>query len=167
MDMIKSLTNELTAEAASSRKMLALVPMNAAAYKPHERSMTMGRLASHLAELPGRVAMILHTSELDFASGDVKPFHATSNEALLKHHDANVAKALQALAATNEEELLKNWTLRRGDHIIFTMPKIAVIRNMAINHFIHHRGQLSVYMRLNNVPLPSIYGPTAPMSIYH
>ncbi len=166
MNMIKFLINELTAEAANSRNMLAIVPMEQGTYKPHEKSMAMGRLASHLAELPGWVAMALQTSELDFLSGDFKPFHAADNEELLAHHDKNVANALAALEATNEDELRKDWTLRRGDHLIFTLPKIAVIRSMAINHCIHHRGQLSVYMRLSNVPLPGIYGPTADEQLF-
>ena len=161
MSMIQGFINELTHEAANTRKMLERIPGEIFDYKPHEKSMGFGRLATHVAELPGWVAMTVTTDELDFDKNKFVPVYATSTEDLLQKHDENVAKALEALQSMPADDLMKPWTLRNGEHVILTMPKVAVIRNMCMNHLIHHRGQLSVYMRMNGISLPGIYGPTA------
>lgn len=161
MDTIKGIINEIKQEAVNTRKMLELVPKEHFDFKPHEKSMSLGRLATHIAELPSWIAFAVTTDQLDFSAGDYKPVHADNAAELVALHDECVNKAIAALERTNEQALMKEWTLRRGDYIILQMPKIAVIRSMALNHMIHHRGQLSVFLRLNNVPLPGIYGPTA------
>ena len=161
MSMIQGFINELTHESANTRKMLERIPGEAFSYKPHDKSMGFGRLATHVAELPGWIAMTIKTDELDFNANKYEPFNTTSTEELLTHHDENVAKALEALQSMSPDDLMKPWTLRRGEQVLMSMPKVAVIRNMCLNHLIHHRGQLSVYMRLNGIALPGIYGPTA------
>jgi uncharacterized damage-inducible protein DinB len=105
--------------------------------------------------------MTMNTDELDFSKWDYKPYQPKDNADLLKYFDENVEKAVETLKAASTEDMMKPWSMRNGEHIFFTMPKAAVIRIFAINHMIHHRGQLSVYLRLNDVPVPGVYGPTA------
>ncbi len=160
MSISDTLIPEFDAEMANTRRALERVPMDKAAWKPHEKSMALGRLAIHLAELPGWVNVTVHTDELDFASG-YNPPKAETTEDLLALFDKNVSEARAALDGASDETWRKPWTLRNGDHVIFTMPKIVVQRAFTMNHIIHHRGQLTVYLRLNDVPVPSIYGPSA------
>lgn len=152
---------ELKHEAATTRKLLERVPEAAFGWKPHEKSMPLGRLAGHVAELPGLIPAIVAQDELDFASGDYKPFVATSAEELLETFDKAISKAMDLLETQTDEQLHKTWKLRSGDHVIINLPRAAVIRTLVLNHIVHHRGQLSVYLRLQDVPLPSIYGPSA------
>ena len=161
-NIIKSLTNEYTNECASTRKLLASIPMDKLSWKPHEKSMSLGNLAIHVADLPNWVSVTLDRSELDFATEPYNPKKATTIEELLKIHDDATAAALQSIQNTTAEILVKeNWTMRNGDKIYFTMPKIAVLRSSAFNHLYHHRGQLTVYLRLLDIPVPGMYGPTA------
>ncbi len=160
MAMNSALIAELKMEAASSRKMLERVPTDKNDWKPHEKSMKLGRLSTHVAELPGWVAFTLNADELDFMKMDYKPLTNPTPEELLALHDLNVNKAIEALEAATDEEFEKIWTLRNGDHIIMALPKKVVIRTMAFNHLVHHRGQLSVYLRLLDVPVPGMYGPS-------
>ncbi len=159
--MIQGLLSELNNEAASTRRMLERVPLEKGGFRPHEKSFEMGRLAAHVAELPGWIAVTLKADQLDFSDGSYTSPKPQTSEELLQVFDENVAKAKEALTEANPEDLMKPWTLRSGEHVIFTMPKAAVIRTFAMNHMIHHRGQLSVYLRLNDVPLPGVYGPSA------
>ena len=161
MTLNQSLIAELSMEAASTRKMLAVVPIDKNTWKPHDKSMALGNLSSHVADLPGWITMTLNTDELDLAKIDYKPKIAESNDELVAHHDKSVQEATEALEKTPAEDFHKMWTLRMGDHVIFTLPKVAVIRGSAINHMIHHRGQLSVFLRLLDVPVPGMYGPSA------
>lgn len=161
MSISESYLSQLEYEYANSKKMLERVPFNNPAYKPHEKSMSMERLARHIAELWGWGAMTINTDGLDFAD-EYKPtpeVHTT--EELLALHDSMYEKAKAALTGTPDEEFNKMWTLKNGDQIYFTLPKIVVLRNMVFNHIIHHRGQLSVYLRLQDIPLPGMYGPSA------
>ncbi len=160
-DMIQGVLNEFTQEATNTRKMLERVPFEKRDYKPHEKSFPLGRLAAHVAELPAWITMAVKKDGLDFSDGSYQSPKPESNADLLRVFDENVAAAKEALQSTDMEALMKPWTLRRGDHVLFTMPKIAVMRSFALNHLVHHRGQLSVYLRMNDVPLPSIYGPSA------
>jgi uncharacterized damage-inducible protein DinB len=123
--------------------------------------MTLGRLASHVAELPGLIELSLTQDELDFAAGTFKPFVATTVAQLLEMFDKNISRVSDLLKSATDEQLMTPWRMRQGERIFFEMPRIAVIRSMGLNHIIHHRGQLSVYLRLQDVPLPSVYGPTA------
>lgn len=161
-DIIKSLTNEYTHECASTRKLLERIPMDKLSWKPHDKSMSLGALATHVAEIPEWVAITIEQSELDFAKSPYQSKKISALEDLLKIHDDSVVDALKSIKNTTAE-VLKNetWTMRNGETIYFTMPKIAVLRSFAFNHIYHHRGQLTVYLRLLGVPVPGMYGPTA------
>jgi uncharacterized damage-inducible protein DinB len=123
--------------------------------------MNLGRLAGHVAELPNFAVMAIKTESTDLASGAYQPLTATSRKQALDTFDKAAADARAAIANSSNEDLMKPWTLLYGGKTIFTMPRVGVVRTMMMSHLIHHRGQLSVYLRLNNVPVPSIYGPSA------
>jgi uncharacterized damage-inducible protein DinB len=125
--------------------------------------MTLGQLTGHLANLPYWCTATLNalTLDLDTLGDDARPKVPASRDALLEDFDRKVAAARARLAQTTDPEFLAPWTLKKGDQELFTMPRIAAIRSFVMNHSIHHRGQLSVYLRLNDVPIPPIYGPTA------
>jgi uncharacterized damage-inducible protein DinB len=125
--------------------------------------MTIGRLAGHVAELPGWVPVTLEREKFDMATDGAQfpSLTASSRKSLLEAFDKNVATARKAIAAASDEQLMKNWSLIHQGKPVFTMPRAAVLRSFTMSHIIHHRGQLSVYLRLNNVPVPSIYGPSA------
>jgi len=161
MNLNEAMLGELQNEAASTRKMLELIPDDKLTWTPHEKSMTLGTLASHIAEIPTWVNATIEKDELDFATSDYKPFIPTSAKELVERFDKNMSAAVESLKNTSNETLMKNWKLRSGEDIYFDMPKIQVLRGFVLNHNVHHRGQLSVYLRLNDVPLPSVYGPTA------
>ncbi|MBK8550452.1 MAG: DinB family protein [Ignavibacteria bacterium] len=161
MPLNESLIAELQQEAASTRKMLERVPEKSFSWKPHEKSMALGQLSHHLAEIPDWVSASVEQDELDFATFNYVPIEETTTEALVKVFDEKVKKAVECLKNASDEKLSGNWTMRNGEKVYFTMPKTAVIRYFVLNHAVHHRGQLSVYMRMLDVPLPSVYGPTA------
>ena len=152
---------EMEQEAAVARKCLERIPAEKFAWKPHEKSMAMGALASHIAEMFAWTPATIQHSELDFAKMDYKPFEPSSTEDLVEFFDKNVAEAIEVLSNTTDDVFLENWTLRNGENVYFTLPKAAVMRSFVLNHIVHHRGQLSVYLRLNDIPVPSIYGPSA------
>ncbi|HEX8136296.1 MAG TPA: DinB family protein [Pyrinomonadaceae bacterium] len=161
MSLSQPIIAELQQEAKTTRKLLERVPEEAFSWKPHEKSMSLGRLAGHVAELHTMFRFILTEDELDFAAGKYQPFAPSNVSELLESFDRNVAEAVELLKAQTDESLLKPWRMRSGEQVFFELPRVAVIRSMALNHIFHHRGQLSVYLRLRDVPLPSIYGPTA------
>ena len=152
---------ELEQEAATARRVLERLPEEKYDWQPHEKSMSLGRLAGHMAESFEWADHTINTDELDFATFDYKPETATTTAGNLEKFDAAVKSALETLNKVSDEDIMKPWTMREGDNVFFTLPKAVVIRGHVINHLIHHRGQLSVYMRLLDVPVPSIYGPTA------
>jgi uncharacterized damage-inducible protein DinB len=152
---------ELDNEAKVTRQCLERVPADKFDWKPHEKSMTFGRLASHIAEMFGWTKDTLKSDVLDFATMDYKPFEPTSTEELLAFFDEQIASSKAALAEASDERFMTDWTMRNGEQVYFTMPKVAVMRTFVMNHIVHHRGQLSVYLRLNDIPVPSIYGPSA------
>ena len=159
------LAADLLADAAVTRRVLERVPTDKFDWTPHEKSTPFGRLAAHIAELQGFPVMIMKEDGLDFAEREYKPFEPSSNEELLKFFDEAVAASKAAILATSDEDLQKDWTLRSGETVFFTLPKIGAVRSMVSGHGIHHRGQLSVYLRLNDIPVPSIYGPSADESV--
>lgn len=161
MSICGPLAAELQQEAKTTRRILERVPEASFGWKPHEKSMTLGRLAAHVAELPELILPALGQDELDFASGDFKPFVPQTTAELLEKFDRNIAAAAEALQQQPDERMGEKWRLRSGDHVLFEMPREMVVRFVGLNHVIHHRGQLSVYLRLLDVPLPSIYGPSA------
>ena len=152
---------EFQHEAANTRKMLERVPEDKFDWQPHEKSMTLGRLATHLAENPEWCSTLLDQDELDMADSDYQPMTAESVTALLELFDSNVKAFIESVGDRSDEEMLAEWTLRVGDNVVTALPKVAALRGFILSHSVHHRGQLSVYLRLLDVPLPSIYGPTA------
>ena len=159
MSLSETFAQELQQEAVATRKMLARVPQDAFDWQPHEKSMPLGRLAGHIAELPSLAGPILTMDELDFSG--FMPFRPASVSELVERFDKNIADAVKQLQNQPDEHLSKPWRLLSGGKVFFEMPRVAFIRTMLLNHLIHHRGQLSVYLRLRGVPLPSVYGPTA------
>lgn len=160
MSISETLLPEFDQEMANTRKILDCVPEDKFAWKPHAKSMSMDRLASHLAEMPTWGAMIINQDKLDMTPG-TKPFVAANKAELLEALDKNVAAARAAIAGASDEHLGKIWTFSFAGHTIFALPRIAALRSMVMSHIIHHRGQLSVYLRLNDVPIPGMYGPSA------
>ena len=155
---------EFDQEMTTARKTLERIPEDNLGWKPHEKSMTLGRLAGHVAELAGWAVPTLTQDSLDFAppgQPPMQPTIATSRKQVLDIFDKNREESRRAIAGASNEEFVKNWTLLRGGQTIMTMPKIAVLRSFCINHIIHHRAQLGVYLRLNEIPVPSVYGPSA------
>lgn len=151
-------------EMAGTRKTLERVPEGKPDWAPHPKSMKMGRLAGHLAELPGWAAETIHRDSLDVrpANGpQYQPLIMSSRKQLLEAFDKNVANARAAIAGASDETLLAPWTLLVGGQKIFSMPRLAVLRASVISHIIHHRAQMGVYLRLNDVPVPALYGPSA------
>jgi uncharacterized damage-inducible protein DinB len=161
MQISDSLLPEFDHEMATTRKTLERIPEDKLDWAPHEKSMKLGRLAGHVAELPNFGTMAIKTDSVDLASGDYQPLTATSQKQVLDAFDKAAAGARAAIAGASNEELMQPWTLLYGGKTIFAMPRVAALRAMMLSHIIHHRGQLSVYLRLNNVPVPSIYGPSA------
>jgi uncharacterized damage-inducible protein DinB len=158
--LVDALLPEYDRETGTTRRLLERLPDDRLAWAPHARSMTLGRLASHLAEIPAWGGRIVDEREFD-VRGPAAPFEGASRDAILRLFDQNVARARGAIASKTDAELLAAWTFKRDGHEVFTVPKITVLRNFLINHLIHHRGQLSVYLRLNDVAVPAIYGPSA------
>ncbi len=159
MRIADSLLPEFDHEMANTRKVLAAVPEAKADWKPHQKSMTMGRLASHLAEVARWAGDVLKADAYDVR--EYKNVEMTTLPQLLHDFDQWVAQVRAQLSQTSDENFLKTWTLKNGDHVIFALPRVAAIRSMIMNHIIHHRGQLTVYLRLNDVAVPGIYGPSA------
>ena len=160
MSIAQSLLSEFDHEMANTRKTLERVPENKLDYKPDPKSMSMGVLSSHIAEMVGWLPSMMQGPELDIPPG-FKPFLATSRKELLDTFDKNVTGSRAALAAAGDQALMQDWSLKFGGNAMFTMPRIAVYRSMIMNHVIHHRAQLTVYYRLNGIPVPALYGPSA------
>lgn len=160
MTIIQFLQQQLEQEGNTTRRMLQRIPDDKLDWQPHEKSMTIKRLASHIAELPTWLGMALHTDELDFENNPYQPVNITSTAQLLEFFEKNLAEGKAQLANAKEEGLSKIWTLRSGKNIFSAEPKAAVMR-MALSQIIHHRAQLGVYLRLLNVPIPGSYGPSA------
>jgi uncharacterized damage-inducible protein DinB len=161
MPLAHAMMGEVEQEMANTRKLLERVPMEKADWKPHAKSGTLAWLAGHCAIMPGWGFTTLTEKELDVAGVDSAVPKFTSRKQLLEHFDTELEKYRSALQSATDEQLMCPWTLRAGDHVIFSMPRLAVLRGMVMNHMIHHRGELMVYLRLLDVPLPGMYGPTA------
>jgi uncharacterized damage-inducible protein DinB len=157
----QALAVELEHEAAATRKMFERMPEEKFEWKPHEKSTPFVALAVHIAEMIDWVKLAVTTDELDYAVQPYKPFQPKSNGELLEYFDKNVAGAIEALKNISEEAITKTWTVRNGERTYFEKPRLQALRSDCFNHVIHHRGQLSVYLRLNDITLPGVYGPTA------
>lgn len=159
-----ALLPEFDFEMEKARKTLERVPEDKLGWKPHEKSGTMGWLAGHLAELPRWATVTLNQDTFDIAppgAPHYPPPLPASRQEILDIFDKNVAAARAAIASVSDEQLKQKWTLLRGGQEIFSMPRAAVLRSFVLNHLIHHRAQLGVYLRLNDVPVPAVYGPSA------
>ena len=152
---------ELKHESSLTKKILERVPLDEKEWKPHEKSMTLGRLATHIAQTPHWVTDIIHIDDFDFATRSFKPITAASQEELIKIFQETLNTAIADLSASSDEDLNKKWIVRVGEKIMYDTPKKVAIRGWAFSHMIHHRGQLSVYLRLLDVPVPGMYGPSA------
>ncbi len=159
-----SLLPEFDNEMANTRKTLQRVPDDKFDWKPDEKSGTMGWLATHIANLPMWATVTLAQDSLDMNPPSGERFQlpkASNREELLALFDKNAADTRAAIESATDEQFLQPWSLLNGGQTIFTMPKVAVVRTFVMNHIIHHRGQLTVYFRLNGVPVPALYGPSA------
>lgn len=160
MTVIDVFAKELEQEALITRKMLARVPTDKFDWQPHEKSMSMIRLATHIAELPTWIGMTLLTDELDFASNPYSPAKISTNAELLDYFERSLADGRACMADAREEQLMDLWTLREAEQVYSTSAKVDVLR-MTFSQIIHHRAQLGVYLRLLNIPIPGSYGPSA------
>ena len=164
MAISQSLLPEFDMEMANTRKTLERVPDGKFDWKPHPKSGAMGWLASHLANLPLWAVMTLKEDTLDIAPAGGQPFklpETKNRQEVLALFDQHVADARKGIAAATDEQWMRPWSLLKTGQTIMTMPKIAVLRSFVLNHIIHHRAQMGVYLRLNDIPVPSIYGPSA------
>ncbi len=159
MTTAQALLQELTLEAAVTRKYLASVPFDQLEYKPTEKSETLGRLAIHVAEIIAWWKACLESDKLDFINFEPAIIH--TSEELLLYFDKLLEEAKHALLNVKEQEFEKEWSMTHGDEVLFSLPKKQVARLFCMNHLVHHRAQLGMYLRLLDVPLPATYGPSA------
>ena len=153
---------ELNFESSLTRKILERVPMDKKDWKPHDKSMSLGRLATHIAETYHWFTDIAHIDNFDFQKDySFKPESAPSSEDLIKRFDSILERALGDLSKMSDADFDTIWTVRNGEQVMFQLPKKVAVRGWAFSHLIHHRGQLSVYLRLLGVPVPGMYGPSA------
>ncbi len=163
MNVAPTLLPEFEQEMASTRKVLERIPDEKIEWKAHPKSNTIGWVASHLAEIPGWVGGILAQDAWDIQPPGGEPYRTkqlTNRQDILAEFDKNVTAAKQALATATDDQLAKNWSLLTGGKPMFTMPRLAALRTWVFNHSIHHRAFLCSYLRLNDVPVPGMYGPS-------
>ena len=156
-----ALLPEFEHEFAQTRRSLERVAEEHYDWKPHEKSTSLRDLAVHLSNIPGWLPVTMNTEEMDFVTASFAPFVPSSTAELLERFDAAVAEARESLAAATPEQLQETWTLKADGQVLFTLPKAAVLRSFVFNHNVHHRAQLGVYLRLLDIPVPAIYGPSA------
>ena len=164
MTIGQTMLGEFDQEMQNTRKALERLPDEKWSWKPHEKSGTVGWLAGHIATLPGWLTMTINTEELDYAPVNgpaYQPPKIENRQQALANFDKEVGEARAALASVTDQEMMKGWKLLAGGQEIFTMPRVACIRGMIMNHLIHHRAQLTVYYRLLNIAVPGMYGPSA------
>ncbi|GAC1593218.1 MAG: hypothetical protein NVS3B19_15250 [Ginsengibacter sp.] len=152
---------ELNRESVATRKILERIPVNRAGWQPHEKSFAVGDLAKHVAEIPGWMELMITADVLDFATMNYTPPVIHNSKDLLELFDKNLKIAQQQLQLADESKYNDSWTMRNGEMVYFTLPRHEVIRTWVLNHIVHHRAQLSVYLRLMEIPVPGIYGPSA------
>jgi uncharacterized damage-inducible protein DinB len=159
MSISTPFAEELTQEGTTTRRVLSGVPGDHLSWRPHPRSWSLGQLTLHIARLTGGIAELLKETRRE--PPVFEQLEATSVEQLLSTHDSSVEKAHKALLGWDDNDMRADWTLSHGDRVILTMPRVAMVRSIMLNHWYHHRGQLLVYLRLLDQPVPSVYGPTA------
>jgi uncharacterized damage-inducible protein DinB len=156
-----AMVQEFFHESQTTKRLLERVPEDKLSWKPHEKSMPLGRLATHVTEIPQWAEAIVNQDSLDMATVDFKPVILESRQKVLESLQKNLDKFAEVLGGKDDEVVMASWKLKEGDKVLMDMPRAAAIRGFIISHVIHHRGQLSVYLRENDVPIPSIYGPSA------
>jgi uncharacterized damage-inducible protein DinB len=154
----KTYLKELEAELSATRKCLERIPMEVYKFKPHESSMEMGYLTLLVADIPRWIALIIEQADIDFATDE--KFTPASTEDVLKRFEDNVQRAKKALSSVQDDKLQETFSLKNSGQVLYSSPKLSQLEQ-AVNHMVHHRGQLTVYMRMNKIPVPSIYGPSA------
>jgi uncharacterized damage-inducible protein DinB len=164
MAIAESILPEFDQEMANTRKTLERVPGDNLGWRPHDKSGTMGWLATHVANIPTWASITMNQAELDMAPGG-KPMaptpEAQTTRDLVATFDKNLSDARAAIAGASDSTFMASWSLLNNGQTLMTLPRVAVIRSFVLNHMIHHRAQLGVYLRLNDIPVPSIYGPSA------
>lgn len=158
MSLSQMFLPEFDQEMATTRRLLERVPADRGAWKPHEKSFPLGHLAQLVSSMPGWITQILKDTKLDLSKGG--QYSLESTETLVASFDKNVREARETLAAASDADFQVPWSLMMGERVLMTMPRVAVVRQ-TISHLVHHRGQLTVYLRMVDVKIPSIYGPTA------
>jgi uncharacterized damage-inducible protein DinB len=164
MGLSEALLPEFEHEMANTRRTLERIPEDKLDWKPHDKSMAFVGLATHMSNVPSWTVMTIEQDSFDMAPEGGEPPHVepvASVQEALETFDKNVAEAQAVIADSSDERLLGTWTFLAGGEVVFAMPRIAVIRSMVINHLIHHRAQLGLYLRLNDIPVPALYGPSA------
>lgn len=169
MSIAQSMLPEFDQEMAGTRKTLERLPADKFDFRPHEKSFSMIGLATHIANMLGWGATTIKEASFDVAPVGAPPYKeepAKSVAELLEKFDKGAAEFRAALAEASDEQMMQNWSLLAGGNALFTMPRVAVLRGMIMNHIIHHRAQLTVYLRMNDVPVPPLYGPSADENVF-
>jgi uncharacterized damage-inducible protein DinB len=164
MKISETLLPEFDQEMANTHKVLERVPAAKFSWKPHPKSFEFGALAAHVANMADWASLTLESDSFDYAPPGAPPYETpkfASTQDLVAAFDKSVAKARTALAAADDAKMMAPWTLMAGGKALMTMPRVAVVRTFVMNHIIHHRAQLTVYLRLNDIPVPGLYGPSA------
>ncbi|MGA7621948.1 MAG: DinB family protein [Candidatus Acidiferrales bacterium] len=159
--MCEAMLGEIQQEAATTRRVLERVPENKLSWRPHQKSMTLGQLALHTASVPGGIAKISQSDEFDASQAKFGTQEPKSLGEIFAAHDESIRAAEDCLQAMTAEKAAATWRLKMGTKEVLSIPRAALLRSIMLNHWYHHRGQLSVYLRLLDVPLPAIYGPSA------
>lgn len=162
----KAFLAEFHYETGLTRKILQRIPADKLSWAPHGKSMSLARLATHIADIHGWPVFMLGTSELDMATTSLAPVPLDTTEEVLQRFEQNISNTVAAMQDASDEQTEMPWTLRHGEQTIFSMPRKQVLRGMILSHVVHHRGQLSVYLRLLDVPVPFIYGPSADEQVF-
>lgn len=157
----QGMIKEVEHEGAQTKKMLARIPIDQLYWKPHEKSREIGALAIHVAQIPAWTSRILAATDFDMLTFKRETPEIKTADDLIKISETSIQKAIEDLQKASDEDMFAMWTFRRGEQVIFSLPRAVAIRNMSMNHLIHHRGQLSVYLRLLNIPVPGMYGASA------
>jgi uncharacterized damage-inducible protein DinB len=159
--MLEPMVGEIQQEAATTRRVLERVPADKLSWKPHPKSMTIGQLALHIAQIPASICQLAQVDEFDVSNANFDPPTPSGMEEIFTALDTGVKAAEEYFAGINEATALGNWRLKAGPKEVFAMPRVALLRSILLNHWYHHRGQMSVYLRLLDVPVPVIYGRSA------
>ena len=161
MSIIQPMIEELRHEARSTRATLERVPDGSFDWKPHEKSMSFGQLASHIADNASWVESILDRDVLEMDPSAFVPWQGKTTAEILETFDRNIGRAIEQMAGQPDERMMRSWSMKVAGETVFSMPRAAVLRMMILSHMIHHRAQLGVYLRLLNIPIPGMYGPSA------